>query len=59
MKSITSEQMRRVSGGIEEGTVCGAFVAATIGATFLFSPLAGALVYMFTSAACALDYGSR
>ena len=59
MRQLSDAQMVEITGGIDEGTICGAMVAATIGSWVLFGPLAGSLVYMFTPAACALDYGTR
>lgn len=57
MKPVSQQQMRQIAGGYERGTACGFMVGATIGATFVFGPLAGALLYMFTPATCALDFG--
>ena len=57
MRTLSELQLANVSGGLEKGSICGAMVAATIGSWFLFGPLAGSLVYMFTPSACALDYG--
>lgn len=59
MRTIPDSTLATIQGGIDEGAVCGAMVGLTVGLTFLVSPLAGALAYMFTPAACALDYGLR
>ncbi len=57
MQRVSDSQLATVSGGIDEGSICGAMVAATIGSWVLFGPLAGSLVFMFAPSACALDYG--
>ena len=57
MRTLSDSQLVNVNGGIDSGSICGAMVAATIGSWFLFGPLAGSLVFMFTPSACALDYG--
>ena len=56
MKRFSDSQLANISGGIDDGSICGAMVAATIGSWLLFGPLAGSLVFMFTPSACALDY---
>ena len=57
MRELTEFESYEISGGIEEGAICGAFMGSMVGATFLFGPLAGALIFMFTPLACVLDYG--
>ncbi len=57
MQRFSDSQLANIGGGIDDGSICGAMVAATIGSWLLFGPLAGSLVFMFTPSACALDYG--
>lgn len=57
MRTLSDFELAGITGGIEEGTVCGIFIGVLAGATILLSPLAGALVFMFTPLACVLDYG--
>ncbi len=59
MQKLSDPQLAVISGGIEEGTICGFMVGVTIGSWVLFGPLVGSLVFMFTPAACALDYGTH
>jgi hypothetical protein len=56
MLTLSDSELMKMSGGIEEGTICGLMIGATIGSWLLFGPLAGSLVFMFTPSACALDY---
>ncbi len=57
MKTLSDSQMRTLEGGWpSRGTSCGFMVGATIGAFFLFGPIAGSVLYMLTPASCALDY---
>jgi hypothetical protein len=56
MLTLSDSELMNMSGGIEEGTICGLMIGATIGSWLLFGPLAGSLVFMFTPSACALDY---
>ncbi len=56
MRTLSDSELMNMSGGIEQGTICGLMIGATIGSWLLFGPLAGSLVFMFTPSACALDY---